>query len=404
MNRRANVRTFGLDLGESRRSGHCGQPPLPVAAAWTKMVAVGPDKLKVKLMLRPFLLTWFMALLAAPALANAPESPRIAKPRAAPAPTTAFPTLPPAQHDDTLAIGGDPIAAREADTRLQVFVSVNGTGPYRFVVDSGADTSVVGLRLVSALGLPLGTPAILNSTTAREVVDRVKVDSLSFGQSVVRDLELPALNESHVGGDGLIGIDALVNKRLMLDFTKRQIKVEDARRPERREPGEIVIKAKRQRGQLILTQVTAAGFSLDAVIDTGSTVTIGNSALRRKLIKGGNRKFWNVAAVGVTGKTMNLEMTTIDRLEIGPVVLYDVPMAFADVPPFNLFGLSKEPALLLGTDILESFRKISLDFRSRKVRFHLRRCVPQTQIGVVMIDPTSMVHTGKVNHAQGCID
>ena len=355
-------------------------------------------------MLRPFLLTWFMALLAAPALANTTEPPRIAKPRPAPAPTTTFPTLPPAQHDDTLAIGGDPIAAREADTRLQVFVSVNGAGPYRFVVDSGADTSVVGLRLVSALSLPLGTPAILNSTTAREVVDRVKVDSLSFGQSIVRDLELPALNETYVGGDGLIGIDALVNQRLMMDFTNRQIKVEDARRPERREPGEIVIRAKRQRGQLILTQVTAAGFALDAVIDTGSMVTIGNSALRRKLIKGGKRKFWNAAALGVTGKTMNLEMTMIDRLEIGPVVLTDVPMAFADVPPFNLFGLTKEPALLLGTDILEAFRKISLDFRSRKVRFHLRRCVPQTQIGLVVVDPTTMVHTGKVNHAQGCVD
>lgn len=79
-------------------------------------------------------------------------------------------------------------------------------------------------------------------------------------------------------------------------------------------------------------------------------------------------------------------------------------MAFADVPPFNLFGLSKEPALLLGTDILEAFRKISLDFRSRKVRFHLRRCVPKSQIGVVLVDPTALVHTGKINHANGCID
>jgi hypothetical protein len=49
-------------------------------------------------------------------------------------------------------------------------------------------------------------------------------------------------------------------------------------------------------------------------------------------------------------------------------------MAFADVPPFKIFGLEKEPALLLGTDILENFRRISLDFRSRKVRFQLRRC------------------------------
>jgi hypothetical protein len=49
-------------------------------------------------------------------------------------------------------------------------------------------------------------------------------------------------------------------------------------------------------------------------------------------------------------------------------------MAFADLPPFKVFGLADEPALLLGTDILENFRRVSLDFRARKVRFQLRRC------------------------------
>ena len=59
---------------------------------------------------------------------------------------------------------------------------------------------------------------------------------------------------------------------------------------------------------------------------------------------------------------------------MGSVTLRDVPMAFADVPPFTLFGLSKEPALLLGTDLLATFRRVSLDFRARKVRFQLRKC------------------------------
>ena len=95
-------------------------------------------------------------------------------------------------------------------------------------------------------------------------------------------------NQVDVGGEGLIGIDALVHQRLMLDFEKRLIKVEDARIPVRSEPGEIVITARRKRGQLILTQVRAAGFALDAVIDTGSEVSIGNSALRRQLL--GNRR------------------------------------------------------------------------------------------------------------------
>src|SRR3712207_8171020 len=44
-------------------------------------------------------------------------------------------------------------------------------------------------------------------------------------------------------------------------------------------------------------------------------------------------------------------------------------------PYTTLFrSLADKPALLLGTDLLETFRRISLDFRARKVRFQLRRC------------------------------
>lgn len=81
-----------------------------------------------------------------------------------------------------------------------------------------------------------------------------------------------------------------------------------------------------------------------------------------------------VPVTGVTGATVSVELARIDEVQLGPITLRDVPIAFADVPPFKLFGLSNEPALLLGTDILENFRRVSLDFRTRKVRFQLRRC------------------------------
>lgn len=301
------------------------------------------------------------------------QAPRISKPRPAPNVAPNVPPLPPAVIDNSLAIGGEDLKARSSNTRLTVQVHVNGRGPYRFLVDSGADSSVVGLRIARDLQLPLGTTAILNSTTARELVDRVKVAELTLGPTTVRNLQLPALSESDVGGDGVIGIDALVQQRLLMDFEKRFIKVEDARTYWKTEPGEIVIIARRQRGQLILTQVRASGHALDAIVDTGSEVTIGNSALRAKLLRKGT-EFWSVPATGVTGVTVQMQMAVIRELQLGPVTLYDVPVAFADVPPFKLFGVADEPALLLGTDLLSTFRRVSLDFRSRKVRFQLRRC------------------------------
>ena len=303
----------------------------------------------------------------------AAQAPSIGKPRPAPPGPSTMPALPPAVIDPTLAIGGDDINARKVETRMTVEVRLNGRGPYHFVVDSGADTSAVGLRVARDLQLPLGTPVILNNMTDRNVVDRVKLASLAFGPSTINNLEVPALREEHLGGDGMIGIDALVRQRLLIDYENRSIKVEDARKPLPRLTDAIVITARLQRGQLILTEVKMGGLSLEAVIDTGSEITIGNLALRDKLVRRLN-KDWTVSATGVTGKTVDLQLGNIRTLKIGTITLGNVPIAFADVPPFRVFGLQDRPALLLGTDILEAFRRVQLDFAGRKVRFQLRRC------------------------------
>ena len=146
----------------------------------------------------------------------------------------------------------------------------------------------------------------------------MKVDQLTLGPSTIKDLELPALREVDLGGDGLIGIDALVQQRLMMDFDKHVIKVEDARIPEKFDPSAIVITARRQRGQLILTHVKAAGLPLDAIIDTGSEITIGNLALRDKLIRNNRDKFVTVTAIGVTGAKAELQLAQDRRARPRP--------------------------------------------------------------------------------------
>jgi predicted aspartyl protease len=170
-----------------------------------------------------------------------------------------------------------------------------------------------------------------------------------------------------------------------MDFEKKLIKVEDSSVRYIPMPGEIVVTARRQRGQLILTHVMAAGVPLDAVIDTGTEITIGNTALRDLLIKGNRDKFIDVPVIGVTGVTQKLQVARIARLQLGSITIENVPMAFADVPPFKLFGLADQPAILLGTDLLESFRRISLDFKDRKIRFQLRKCKPEGVI--ISTDP-----------------
>jgi hypothetical protein len=211
-------------------------------------------------------------------------------------------------------------------------------------------------------------------------VGRVRVDQLSFGPSVIHNLIVPALKETDLGSEGLLGIDALAQQRLMLDFEKKLIRVEDARRPIRTAPDAIVITARRQRGQLILARVRAGGVRLDAVIDTGSEITVGNLALRDKLLGTRKTSFTTAEVTGVTGIKRTVDVAIVKELQLGPVLLRNVPVAFADLPPFAVFGLSDAPALLLGTDLLGTFRSVSLDFRNRKVRFQLRKCRPQNVV------------------------
>lgn len=286
--------------------------------------------------------------------------------------TSTMPALPPAIIDDTLAIGGEDVKARHVETRLTVEVRVNGRGPYQFVVDSGADTSVVGLRIARDLQLPLGKPAVLVGMTERSIVDRVAVESLTLGPSTIEHLQLPALREEDVGGQGMIGIDALVQQRILMDFEKRLIKVEDATKSPKHLPDEIVVVARLRRGQLILTQVKAGRSTLNAVIDTGAEITIGNLALRDSLIR--RQRIDTIKGTGVTGKQIDLDVAVIPELQIGGILLRNLPVAFADVPPFHVFGIANKPAIFLGTDVLNEFRKVSLDFRARKVRFQLKRC------------------------------
>ncbi len=328
------------------------------------------------------------------------EGPQQKKQQESDGPAPAIAPLPPAEFDPTLAIGGEEVKAVQIDTRLSVGVLIDGKGPYQFIVDSGADTSAIGAELATTLALPLGSPIHVNAMTARTLVNRVKVGTLTVGPTTIHDLELPVLREEDVGGQGIIGIDALTQQRLMMDFDRQIIKVEDARVRQPRLPGEIVIIGKRRRGQLILTQVRTSGQRLDAIIDTGTQVTIGNLALRDRLVQKKRATVKSLELIGVTGEKVQVQLAIVDELQVGPILIRDVPIAFADLPPFKLFGLADEPALLLGTDILENFRRVSLDFKSRKVRFQLRRCT--TEGVIVSTNPDGFTRLSAPSDSATC--
>ena len=290
-------------------------------------------------------------------------------------PPAPLPTIPPATIDNSLEITGDPLEAQQVKARLFIAVEVDGRGPFRFLVDSGADRTVIGLNLASQLALPLGKTVKLQSMAGASRVDTVRIASLKLGDSRIANIAAPALPERYIGAQGLIGIDALADQRLLLDFDKKTITVQDSRKPELVSGfDEIVVTARRRNGQLILTAASVRGIPIYAVIDTGSEITTGNLALQDRVF--GVRRppqAHPVTLTSVTGQTLVANLAVLSNIRIGGIDLANVPVAFADAPPFRLFGLEHQPALLLGSDVLEAFRRVALDFRARKVRFTIRR-------------------------------
>jgi predicted aspartyl protease len=309
-----------------------------------------------------------LTLLAFPASAAAAPDP------VAP-PASDAPLIPTAMVDNSLEITGEEIDAEQKRNRLFIDVRINDQGPFRFLVDSGADRSVVGSGLADRLRLPAGEDVRLQGMAGQATVRTAIIDRLLLGKSEVGPIRAPALSERDLGAQGLIGIDVLAEQRLLLDFEARTITVQDGRQAEVNAAGEIVVTARLRKGQLIITEASVGEQRVSAVIDTGSEVTLGNMALRRRLL--GNRPPREGAAkiilISVTGQTLEAEAAMLPRIRIGGVYLDNVVVAFADAPPFRLFGLDRQPALFLGSDLLKSFRRVSLDFRNRKVRFSLRR-------------------------------
>ena len=318
--------------------------------------------------------TGFGILAAAIACAPPGASAQSQKQEMATSPVVLAPMLSEAQLDDTLTVEGDELDAKQLRSRLNIDVSINARGPYRFVVDSGADTSVVSESIAAQLRLPSLAPAMMIGMTETRLVKRAGVETMQVGSNTIYDLEVPVLKRRDIGGDGMLGLDALAGQRMMMDFVNDQITIEDGRLPEPVLDGVIVVKGKLRRGQLMLTRVSAGAHSLDAVIDSGSEITIGNSALRKRLERNRLNLVSRVTIIGVTGVAYELEVIVIPLLKVGDAMMTNVPVAFADIPVFEAFEMNRKPSLILGTDLMNSFSRVSLDFENKKVRFQLRRC------------------------------
>lgn len=257
--------------------------------------------------------------------------------------------------------------------RMTVDVSIAGHGPFPFIVDTGAQRTLISKELAGSLGLTEGREAELHSMSGLDTVSTFIIPTLNVTTRPVKDIHAPAIARMHLGAAGILGVDSLVSQRVLLDFKQRRMTISpSAEREQKWDSDTIVVKAKSRFGQLVLVDARADGERVNVIIDTGAQVSIGNEALRRKLLgKNPKRKPVPVELISVTGGRTVADYTWVDNLKIGGVTMTNMPIAFADVHPFRKLGLIDKPAMLLGIDSLKLFERVSLDFANRKVRFLL---------------------------------
>ncbi len=253
--------------------------------------------------------------------------------------------------------------------RMTVPVHIGDEGPFNFVIDTGAERSVVSSELASALRLRPGRPARIFSFTGIDVAPTVHVPSLGVSPLSIEAIEAPSLDHAHLGAPGMLGIDALQGHRVTIDFPRKRMTLTPANKRVR---FGLIVEADERAGQLIITSASFAGEPIAVIIDTGSPITVGNSAMRA-LAKRAPRSLGSVAVTSVTGGEFEAEYVAISGLKVGQVNLTNVALSFADIPPFERFGLKDTPALLLGMSTLRHFRRVDIDFANREIAFALPR-------------------------------
>jgi len=192
---------------------------------------------------------------------------------------------------------------RDQIGRIWAPVLINGRGPFRLVLDTGASSSGVTAMVALALGIPtdLSPPVMLRGVTGSATVPSIHVDTLSVGDLAVDSAVLPIVPDALGGAEGVLGSEGLQNKRIFIDFRHDQIAISYSR-DERSGHGFVTVPFRLVRGQLIVIDALVGHVHAKAIIDertkNGPFKDAGDLATRVKGI--GTKSVTNLEAAGLT--------------------------------------------------------------------------------------------------------
>lgn len=289
--------------------------------------------------------------------------------------------------DDAVAADGPAITEQfgiDRSDRMTVQVQVNGSEAVPFIVDTGAERTVIANDLARKLLLESGPTLTLATISGKYQVNSFFIDKLTTASVNLEGLEAPGLERSNLGAYGLLGIDSLEDNRVLLDFANQKMDVLPSRKTRgktRLENGMIVVTAKKKAGRMIISSARIDGIRIDIILDTGAQSSMANHALRDKLRRRHRTsEFVPVKMRSVTGSILNGEFTQLKQIEVGGLTINDLPITFAENYAFTALNLQERPAILLGMDALQLFDRVLIDFGNRRVGFDLPKGVERKSV------------------------
>lgn len=260
---------------------------------------------------------------------------------------------------------------KDAAGRSVALININGQGPFRFIIDTGANRSVLSKALAAQLGLAPSGEGVVHSIDSAEPATLVNVDSLSFGDLRLSQGDTPVLDSPMLADQhGLLGVDGMAGRLLHIDFTKHCVGIYESAAGLPME-GWLSVPARMRFGTMLTVEGDIHGVKVNVLIDTGSEISLGNERFREAL-RGVNarRVEYHNGHAFTFGFPIVLETSVwMPNLRLGGKVGSSVTAYIGNFHVFDVWGLQDEPTLLIGMDVLASAREMAIDYERGVVLF-----------------------------------
>src|SRR5438132_1795056 len=246
-------------------------------------------------------------------------------------------------------------------------VRVNDRGPFDFILDTGAGTSLLSSDLAKQLEAKVIGSKERQSAGGKVSVSLAKVDSLTVGETKLHDVDVGVVDLAQIGKivgakiDGDLGYNFLKHFRVTIDYRDCEIRFDDPKRVEsfgRSAKTEVPIRLASPAKPLILVDVHANGRGpLQFAIDTGTSTT----AIAPELAKQLGVESSPVGAGTTGGAPVDFSAGMLQSFQLGGAKIDNMPVVVADFFTMLNAAIGAKLDGIVGYNFLRNY-KVMIDY------------------------------------------